>query len=361
MMAYRLFLAALALGPAVLLSVVTFSAIGAQIGLGVGIMGGAYALMSALRPGRIAAHRQGPALLRSAVLRRPPKGLPSLAQQRFALAETLSAAVELRSEPDAPPSRATAVARILSRVLDSWKISDLGTLPHDLTVTLTLLERLLTADPSEAGRIAQMFQRPDVVLGLRDEIDRIGRLRTAHDLAFAAYQATRRLHGLHPAPRNLVQALTALSTTDADLWHSVVRAHDPSDPAQRDAALWCVSQPTCDRATLACYLARLPDGAQLQNAALDGDRAFVDRIRNLIRLCNSGTYTRQELSYAPPPHTAQRLAQELDALSAITGEPRYPDPQCVFQVMEGRAPRPRPAWDLRAGRVTRAPNRADYL
>ncbi|WP_417209326.1 hypothetical protein [Antarctobacter sp.] len=356
---YRLVLAAVALGPAAILVVVPISSAILPVGMVIGSAGSVFALMTSLRGDR--PHRHGPALLRRAALRRPGSDLPPLGAQRLAIAESLVAAVDLRAEPDSPPTRAIAVARILSRLLDSWNMTDIASLPRDLTLALTLLERCLNAEPGEAGRIAQMFQRPDVVLGLRQEIDAIAQTRATYDRAFAAFQATRVVQAADPVPRNLVEALQSLNTPDVDLWHRIMTDHDPADPAQRDAALWCAAQPDCDKASVAVFLSRLADGAQLQNAYIDGDSAFLDRVRRIIANCNAGVYRHHGLAFVPAPDAARRLTVELDALASLSDTARWPDPQCVFTVLEGHKPRPRPAWDLAKGHPVAAPNRSDYL
>ncbi|WP_323767259.1 hypothetical protein [Antarctobacter sp.] len=356
---YRLVLAAVALGPAAILIAVPVTSAILPVGMVIGGAGSVFALMTSLRGN--SPRRRGPALLRRAALRRPEPDLPSLDDQRLAIANALVAAVDLRAEPDSPPTRATAVARILSRLLDSWNMTDIASLPKDVTLALTLLERCLNADPGEAGRIAQMFQRPDVVLGLRQEIDAIAKTRAAYDRAFAAFQATQVVQAADPAPRSLVEALQSLNTPDIDLWHRIVTDHDPEEPAQRDAALWCAAQPDCDKASVAAYLSRLADGAQLQNAYIEGDTAFLDQVRRIIANCNTGVYRHHGLVYVPAADAARRLTAELDALASLSDTARWPDPQCVFTVLEGHKPRPRPAWDLAKGRPVAAPNRSDYL
>ncbi len=358
---YRILLAGVAIGPALIIALMPVSAIGISVGILMSATGSGYAVLASMRGRRKSVHRAGPALMRRGSLRRSQKELPPPDDQRAALADALSAAVEVRAEPEAPPTRATAIARILSRMLTGWKMTDLNDLPPDLTAALSLLERLLNAEPGEAGRLAQFFQRPDLVLGLRDEIDRIDRTRARYDRAFAAYEATRLLQAADPPPRDLGEALERLDAPDTDLWHWIVQEHDPADPAQREAALWCVTRPSCDRASLAAYFARLPEGAQLQAAARAGDQAFLKRIKHLIARCNASYYTVQEIAYTPPPDAIERLTQELDALATLTGQPRWPDPQCVLMSLEGRAPRPRRSWDLATGRLTEPPHRADYL
>ncbi|SMX39248.1 hypothetical protein [Maliponia aquimaris] len=360
-LAFRFILAGLAVGPAAVATVLPASGVLVPLGLVVGGAGSAWALFVSLRDGKQHPRRRGPALLTPATLRRRPRDLPPIGDQRRALAETLVAAVDLRTEPDAPPTRATAVARILARVLDSWQMADTADLPRDLTITLTLLERLLTADPGEAGRIAQMFRRPDLVLALRDEIDEVAQVRAAYDRAFAAFQATRVVQAADPAPRDLVEAFLSMGVPDIDLWHRIVTEHDPDSPALRRAALWCVLQPQCDRATVAAYLARVTHEGQLTRAARRGDRAYLDRVARVIRNYNAGAYTRQELAFVPAAGAAQSQAEELDALADLTRTPRLPDPHCAVIALDGRKPRPRPAWDLANGRLVRPPMRADYL
>ncbi|MBT54749.1 MAG: hypothetical protein CMF72_15285 [Mameliella sp.] len=356
---YRLLLAGAALCPAALLAAAPVSSAFLPFGIVIGSAGGLLALLSSFRPGK--PRRRGPALLRRAALRRAGSDLPTLHDQRLAIAKALEAAVDLRAEPDAPPTRETAIARILTRILDSWNASDIAALPRDLTLTLTLLKQCLKAPPGEAGRIAQLFQRPDVVLGLRQEIDMIAKARASYDQSLAAYQATRELQATAPAPGTLTQALRAMNAPDIDLWHRIVTEHDPTDLAQREAALWCATQPACDHASVAVYLARLADGAQLQNAYIDADSAFLEQVRGIIANCNVGIYRHRGLVYVPPADAVIRLKAKLDALASLSDSPRWPDPQCVFTVLEGRKPHPRPAWDLSSGRLVAAPNRSDYL
>lgn len=355
---YRVVHSGVALGPAAVLAAVPAASAFLPLGIILGGVGGLYALLSSFR--REKPRRRGPALLRRSALRQPEPGLPTLDEQRLAIAHALVAAVDLRAEPEAPPTRATAVARILSRILDSWNATDIAALPRDLTLSLTLLEQCLNAAPGEAGRIAQLFQRPDVVLGLRQEIDAISKARAAYESAFAAFQATQKLQTT-AAPGTLTDALRQLNTPDIDLWHHIVTEHDPADPPQRQAALWCVAQPGCDHASVATYLSRLADGAQLQNAYIDGDTAFLDQVRGIIANCNAGIYRHRGLDYVPPADATSRLDAELDALASLSDSPRWPAPQCVFTVLEGREPRPRPAWDLSSGRLIAAPKRSDYL
>ncbi|SNS18279.1 hypothetical protein [Antarctobacter heliothermus] len=356
---YRLVLAAVALGPAAVLAAVPTSTAFLPLGIVIGGAGGLFALVSSFR--REKPRRRGPALLRRAALRRPGSDLPTLDNQRLAIANALGAAVDLRAEPDAPPTRDTAVGRILSRILDSWNVTDIAALPRDLTLALTLLKQCLNAPPGEAGRIAQMFQRPDVVLGLRQEIDTIAKARATYDQALAAFLATQEIQATGTAPRTLTQALRAMSAPDIDLWHHIVTQHDPTDPAQRDAALWCAAQPECDHASVAVYLSRLADGAQLQNVYIDADSTFLDQVRGIFANCNAGIYRHRGLVYVPPADATIRLKAELDALASLSDKARWPDPQCVFTVLEGRKPHPRPAWDLSSGRLVAAPNRSDYL
>ncbi|MGP6087617.1 hypothetical protein [Antarctobacter jejuensis] len=358
---YRILLTWVAIGPALILVMMPISVIGVPVGIALSATGSGYAALVSLRGKRSSARRIGPALLRRSGLTRARKELPAPDDQRMALADALSAAVEGRAEPEAPPTRATAIARILSRMLTGWKVSDLSELPDDLTMALSQLERLLNADPDEASRLVQQFQRPDLVQGLREEIDRIAADRARYERALAAFRATIRLQATATAPRDLGDALQSLGVPDTDLWHRIVLEHDPADPVQREAALWCVSRPNCDRATVAAYFSRLPENAQLVAAALDGDNAFLQRVKHLISRSNAAYYTMSEIAFKPMPETASRLATELDALAALTNEPRWPDPQSALETLEGRDPRPRRGWDLATGRLTEPPHRADYL
>ena len=155
---YRLLLAGAALCPAALLAAAPVSSAFLPFGIVIGSAGGLLALLSSFRPGK--PRRRGPALLRRAALRRAGSDLPTLHDQRLAIAKALEAAVDLRAEPDAPPTRETAIARILTRILDSWNASDIAALPRDLTLTLTLLKQCLKAPLAKRAVSHNCFSVP---------------------------------------------------------------------------------------------------------------------------------------------------------------------------------------------------------
>lgn len=305
-------------------------------------------------------------LLRPEMLRQSGLALPDLSDMRGHLGAVLAAA-ETELAPGTPESRERATAIALSRILDTWNVPTLHALAPDRLRELYLLDRLLRARPDEAGALAQLFERPDVVLDIRDQIAAIGQRRKAFETQRDAYQATLDAWINQPSvprPSALLLSLQALDRPDIDLWHKVVLHHDPFDPAQREAALWCVRQLSCDRATVAAYFAFLSADGHLEAAARRGETLWLNAVLSVIGNWNAGRYTTREIGLDPTDSVvsaAPVLSAALDRLADITQTPRWPDPQGLFAEYAGRAPRPRDNWCLRSGTITHAPDPNHYF
>lgn len=367
-MGHRVFLAGLALGPAVAVVVAPSAPSLLPLTLALGGAGSAYALLSSLRTTTTeqAPRRTENALMRPDGLRDPSLDVPELAEMRTILKDALRPEVRL---PDvvAPPSVEAAVGAALGRVLHLWNDASLDSLTRDEVVELFLFRRLLMSPADVAGDLSQLFHRPDMVLGIRDEIAAVRKRRASHDRQQAAFDATWRLWqsaSQSGARGGLLMALQRLEAADPDLWHKVVLEHDPHDPEQRAAALWCVRQRSCDQATVAAYLAFLAADGHLQAAARRGDTVWLDAVLDVVEAWNAGSYKSQVLSLSPPDmlmSDAAIFTTELEALSLVTGQPRWPVPQGIFREYSGRPPRNRDNWCLKTGRMSSPPNHPDYI
>ncbi|MFZ7089726.1 hypothetical protein [Primorskyibacter sp. 2E233] len=256
---------------------------------------------------------------------------------------------------------------VLTRVMRSWGYTWAGDLPPDLVCELDVLDRLLRAPPQEAGALAQHFVRPDLMLDLRDGVNEIAARRAIHDRNRNALETTQRLWTEQTngaSPSGLLPALQAMGVPDPDLWHRVILEHDKADSNQREAALWCIEQPACDRASIARYMADLVTSGRLVRAAQCGDIALLDRLRAVIEAVNDGKYPQAEIALSPRDAVAgedQQFSMALAQLADLTGEARWPAPVGLFTDYPGRAPYPRDNWCLCSGALIAEPRAQDYF
>ncbi|MFZ5964557.1 hypothetical protein ACOXXX_16545 [Thalassococcus sp. BH17M4-6] len=270
-------------------------------------------------------------------------------------------------QPDHPCSGEEALARALDRTLQIWQVPTVHALGDTRLIELYVLAQLVQAPPDRAGALAQLFAHPAKVLDLRDRISALSARYDTFQRQRDAYQATLLAWTNQPPvlrPSALLTSLQGLEKPDIDLWHRVVLEHDPRDPAQREAALWCARQPQCDRATIAAYLSLLAADGHLEAAARQADTLWLKGVLSVIEAWNAGVYTRCELGLTPEDAVSQSapiLSHALDRLAELSGEPRWPEPQALFTEYRGRAPLPRDHWCLRSGAIVTAPNRAHFF
>ena len=283
---------------------------------------------------------------------------PSPAEIRRQLTPLLQAPPPLQDHGWAqePETEAHALGRIIASTLATQGWRDLsGPGSADLR-GLWLLVALLRAAPGKAGELAQAFRRPDAMLELRDRLAAITSRRDAWDRQCAAFEATSRLWA-EPRPESLTDQLAALDRPDPDLWHRVIREFDPAQPEERNAALWCGRQLTCHRASVALLLHRLAQ----EDVVLDS--CVLPRLDEILANWGAGRYSARKIGLAPADQvagSAPAFARLLDRLAAQADSPRLPDPVGIFDVYDGRAPLPRPAWRLDRG-LCAAPEPVDYL
>ncbi|WP_299935695.1 hypothetical protein [uncultured Pelagimonas sp.] len=360
---HRIVLTVLALGPA-LIAALPMSG----IAVAVGGLGSAYALVASLRPQPIRVSRVSSGATRATTLLRGPlpkserSKLPGQTKMSRDLMRILASANDFQP-PSVPLDRDTAIARTLMGFMQGWKTQNLASLTETQRAELYLINTMLRASPGEAGRLAQLFARPDTMLDLRDEIDLIALRRAAFDRDYNAFLATQTLWDSNAGPRPLRDTLISLQAEDVDLWHHVVVHHDLRDPDQRKAALWCLQQPACDRATLAAYFGRLTKEQFLRSSGAQADPAYLRAVQKLINDWNAGLYKEHEIALLPPDSVATLqpfFDIELNHLVEETGT-IWPNPHCIFVEFIGRPPRPRDHWELRTGQLSEPPRQQDYF
>ncbi|MDU8912948.1 hypothetical protein [Aestuariicoccus sp. MJ-SS9] len=361
---------ALAAGPVIILTVLPDTVRAAMISpyrapAVVGTLATAGLVFRRMRAGRQPKdRREGTAqLLLPAASKTCQVGPAAVSRMRHELIDALTPRPIPTAGPETGPA---AVARIIDRVVRQHGAQGLADLrPEDLAAVHMLL-RLLRAGPAEAGALAQNFRKPDAVLDLRDEAMTIARLRREFQAQEAAYAAACRAWKRQNAQAETgpIGALHAVDQPDPDLWHKVVTEFDPAVAAQREAALWCVSQARCHQATVALFLSRVAGDSMLRAAAWRGDQAWLDGVLAVIEAWNAGAYSANDIGLDPVDAVAQdapAFAAELAALAQETGAPHWPMPQGAFCEYPGRPARPRDEWCLRTGRLLSPPRAAHYF
>ena len=288
--------------------------------------------------------------------------LPPLSELRHRIDDLLNAPQPDQPQDDRPETAAQATRRVLRTLFAGWGLSG----PEDLSDTdvleISALLALFEAEPGEAGRLSDAFQRPDALLALRDELSAVRSRRARYERQRDTFEATRAIWLMRRGDKAgaLRESLERMALPDPDLWHHIVAGHDPSCPAQARAALWCAQQSACDRATVALFLRRIFEGDRLAHA----DAATRAAVRRVIKLWNSGWYCTQEIALAPesdPEAGKDRVAGWLDRMAQSGGEDRWPAPFGIFDGLPGRAVRRRDNWCLVTGTLTAPPRIEDYL
>ena len=93
------------------------------------------------------------------------------------------------------------------------------------------------------------------------------------------------------------------------------------------------------------------------------DSCVLPRLDEILANWGAGRYSGRALGLDPADQvagSAPDVARLLDRLAEQTDSPRLPDPVGLFDVYDGRAPLPRPAWQLDRG-LCAAPEPVDYL
>ncbi|MFD1344594.1 hypothetical protein [Litorisediminicola beolgyonensis] len=303
-------------------------------------------------------------LLVSGALRDLPTDLPPPEARRLRIAQALDMAAQPPEGVSGSPDHARAC--VIAQVADLWGASEADALDAAQITELALLDRLMHLPRDEAEPLIDLFIAPRLLRDAHAKIAALGERHAARLDGQALCAATERLRKTQvPArtPGGLLLALQALEEPDPDLWHRVVTEHDPEDATQAEAALWCVRQLGCHRATIALYLSERVAEDAFDAAAERGDRAWLAGIGAVLVNWGQGRYRASGIGLFPADRLigqAPALSDALDRLSERLDEPRWPTPSGMMTVHTGRPPRPRPAWDLASGRLTEAPDPDDY-
>ncbi len=358
-----LYLAGLALVPALASVLVPHTAATVPALLGLAGFGGTYALLSSLT-GRVAVAPRGRRLLSYAGARRLGRMLdmPGPEGRRAALERVLTEGRRPLAA-DAPVPRQVARARTLTRIMVLWGHRSPGELDEAELLDLYALLQVIGATPARAGELSMAFRRPSAVLAIRDQLSVFDMRHRALSQQASALSATLILWETGQAVGTLV-GLESLGAADPDLWHQVVMAHDADNPASRATALWSVRQQACDRSTVAAYLADLGRTRALSAAVKRGDSAMIEGIAQVIAQWNDRRYPRHGIGLDREDAVLRAgpdFAADLDEVARLTGRARLPDPRGLFTLYQGRAPLPRSAWCTSTGLLIAAPDPADYV
>lgn len=361
----RLFLGGLALGPALASVMVPFSqtmpGLGALIAIAASLSVGVVSLW-------IRDQTVDPAVKLLHIRFLSPSRLERLdePQMRRDLDDLITRKIRDK-RPMSPPDRKAATGQVLRRFFARLNVDAADDLGRPELLALHTLSRILMETPENAGRLAQRFLRPEVVLELRDEVDQMDAAyqsyQTGHNAYLAAQRQWKRLQQGQSAG-SILKAIQSLDTPDIDLWHRIVLEHDPYDHEQRNAALWCMQQPQCDRGTIAVYMSYIAADGSLLAAARIGDRAYLEHVRRILTAWNNGEYRTQEIALDPVNAVeghARVMTKALDDLQRITGERRWADPHGMFVAYKGRPARLRLEWQLSTGEVLLEPYILDYV
>ena len=309
-------------------------------------------------------------LLKRGALQRLSADLPAKETQLSAVSAALvpgTAAASAVLYGDEPETRDVAMARMLHVVLTSFGADRVEDLEDTDLAELYLLLDLFTPIPGKAGRLALYFRLPAEVLDLRDQLAQVAETRRTFEQQKAVFQAARAVwrSGGDGQRHGLMGNLRAMRIADPDLWHAVVAGHDMSDPAQRDAALWCLSQPLCDQASVALYLRRMLAEGVLETAMNTGDAATMAAAlaaaRRRTGKSGSLVHVLDLPATADPAGDAARLAKLLEEACAMSGFACPTIAAALFNALPGRAVQSRSGLCLRTGRMSQAPRWADYV
>lgn len=309
-----------------------------------------------------------PGLLRPSTRRLAARDLPAPEARLVRVADAYAklAQPELTPPlPGEPPTPDHVVALAIGRILGSWGLETLEQANDDQITDLAAFVGLVTADGDVASRLAMHFRMPAQILEIRDQIAWITDRRARFERQRDAYQAARGLWMMRrgKGAAGLLPLLRSMAAPDPDLWHHVITTCDLRDDHQRNAALWCLAQPDCAKATAATWLIRLVYEGSLARAAQRQDADTARALAPVLARWNGCGFADGELGLTPPDALARAatpLCTETEALSNATGI-SLPVPRHLFDTLTGRAPHRRDNWCLVTGTLIAPPRIEDYL
>ncbi|MEC3860778.1 hypothetical protein VK792_05735 [Mesobacterium sp. TK19101] len=295
--------------------------------------------------------------------------LPAVEAQRgdlrFYLSEAQTQPNHFAGKPE-PETLNRAIGRALAKLMSARGLTDLETAPRAALAELYVFCSVMRSTPGEAGRLSAAFVNPYQVLTIRDHLMTLHATRLRFERQRDTFEATRAIWLMRNGVKGLRlrDSLERMAMPDPDLWHHIVLEHDATCPGQREAALWCVQQSACDRATVAGFLVNTALNGSLKRAVRQGDAGFVRSVRRVIELWNAGWYCNHELALDPPDRVEQTrdtVLATLDKVACDLGGDPWPVPHGLFIRYEGRAVRRRDNWCLMTGTLLSPPKYEDYV
>ncbi|WP_146188623.1 hypothetical protein [Pseudoprimorskyibacter insulae] len=305
-------------------------------------------------------------LLRPDVQTSAQKDQPGPDERRAYIVRLMHGSTTRRDQDqDAPISFDDALRRAVRRIMSAWEHSSPETATDSDILELFLFCRVMTTDAPEAGRLMQLFLKPELVLDMREHLLKVRLTHEMFERQRTQYEAARAVWQMRSdRAYKLKDSLERLAVPDPDLWHHIVTTHEPRFKDQRDAAFWCLMQSSCDQATIAAFFMRVVEDQLLVRALRVGDTDCSDAIREIAQRWNGGYYTNSEfdLKMDNLAHVYQSgLADELSAAQRLFRQDPVDLPLRVFRDYMGRPPRDRSNWSLSRGTMMTPPREEDYV
>jgi hypothetical protein len=306
-------------------------------------------------------------LLRPDVRHQAKRDLPDPEARRETVHRVLLGpiATEQSSLWNTPPSFDDALRHAVKRILNAWEMAGVEMASDDDILELYLYCRVMQANAPEAGRLAQLFLKPDQILDMRDHLQAIGRAYHRFVTQASQFESVECLwENRHSFEGGLIEHLEALKQPDADLLHHIVLTHEPRFKPQMEAADWCLKSANCDKATVAAYFVRVIEDQLLVRALRVGDIAAIQRMSDILHLWNDGFYTQSELRLDLKGMASvyeRGLFEEFETAKRLFPGVDLAKPMRLFKDYKGRPPRCRRNWSLTRGRMTSPPREEDYF
>ncbi len=367
----RIALSSLALFPGALIAFVEPATIGIPVSMAsqstllstCASLGGLAILFSSRKSREASVLRKPLGLLRRKAAKKIFRELPTVSEQRETLNSVMKSGLD-NLPVEQPETPASAVARVLTRALQSLGASTLTEATDQQIQEIFVLYRVLNAGPGDAGRLAQAFRIPSDALAIRDELIQIAEQRIVYERQRDTFEATRAIWMLRRSQKIdcMTDVLDSMATPDPELWHHIVSNYDLNLPAQEKVAFWCLNQESCDRATLAMFLRRAVTSNRLTEAARTGDNAFLQTVKSTIAKWPCAKRCEIALDAAEDPEGEQdKLVALIEDIAKQTGDTGWKVPQNLYAALPGRPAQSRDHWRLDTGTMVTAPKIEDYV
>ena len=271
-------------------------------------------------------------------------------------------------DPEGPTTKERVIANLLRSTMQQMRIPLVSHANRAQKVELHMLMQLLQATPQQAGDMARGFCNPEAVSKLHDLVQTAATIRQVFERQSALFESAQALWIMRRPGKaqNLQSALQSYALTDPDLWHHVVTSCQMDDPAQNNAAHWCLAQPACDQGTAAAYLRRVVLSGHLEVLAARTKTHFgaahdVSRIVSVLRRWRCGYYKSNKIASGEiSDDDIARFDMRFRAATEKLGVD-LPYPKGLFAPGGGLSAQARSNWCFRTGQMIAPPREADYF